>query len=191
MNTLTFEKVFYFVIFGVILAFLAYHALRHLKSIFVLGLKKLDEYVINNTGLDKEDFSVSLPTTPTLYVLNTTLGSAISFKPQDDATIKAYLCTIKNTTNQDAAIQLKMIKDIDGLTNEKGFIVIDLPELNKTDTYSVMIHPITETGKGLPSNVVYAYNKDDDPDAAFIETTSIDDNLDNYNFSVDITKNIY
>ena len=69
--------------------------------------------------------------------------------------------------------------------------MIDLPELNNTDVYSIVIKPITKEGTGIASNTVYAYKKDDDPDATFLETTPLDDNLDNYNFSSDITQKIY
>ena len=185
------ENVLYFIIFGIILVILAYYVLKHLKYMFILGLKKVDEYVLNKSGLDKEDFAVSIPNTPSLFVLNTSLGSAVSFKPIKDISIIAYLCTITNTSNQDTPIQLKTIKNIEGLTNEQGYIVIDLPELNNTDVYSIVIKPITKEGTGIASNTVYAYKKDDDTDATFLETTPLDDNLDNYNFSSDITQKIY
>ena len=185
------ESVLYFIVFGIILLILGFYVLKHLKAVFVLGLKKMDEHIVNKIGLDKEEFSVSMPNTPRLYVMNSSLGSAIAFKPEKDKSIMAYLCTIKNTTNIDAPIQLKVIKDTDSLLNENGFVVIDLKQLNETDNYSVAIHPVTKDGKGMASNLVYAYKKDDDHNTPMIETTSIDTNIDNYNFSTDITRNIH
>ena len=43
----------------------------------------------------------------------------------------------------------------------------------------------------MPSNMVYAYKQDDDIETKYLTTTPFDDNLDNYNFSTNITKNIY
>lgn len=185
------EGLLYFIVFGIILLVLGFYMLKHLKAVFVLGLKKLDEYVVNLNGLDKEEFAVSMPNTPRLYVMNSSLGSAIAFKPEQDDSIIAYLCTIKNTSNIDAPIQLKVIKDTESLLNKNGYVVIDLKQLNDEDNYSVAIHPVTKEGKGLSSNIVYAYKKDDDPNIPMLETTSIDTNLDNYNFSTAITKGIY
>jgi hypothetical protein len=185
------EGLLYSIIFGIILLILGFYVLKHLKALFLLGLKKLDEYVVNKSSLDQEDFAVSMPHTPRLYVMNSSLGSAIAFKPEQDESIMSYLCTIKNTTDIDAAVQIKVIKDTEPLLNENGYVVIDLQQLNDTDNYSIAIHPITKDGKGLASNLVYAYKKDDDLNTPMIETTSIDTNLDNYNFSTHITRNIH
>lgn len=185
------EGLLYFSIFGIILLILGFYMLKHLKALFILGLKKLDEYVVNKNGLDQEDFAVSIPNTPKLYVMNSSLGSAIAFKPEQDDSITAYLCTIKNTSTIDAPVQLKVIKDTDSLLNENGYVVVDLKQLNDEDNYSVAIHPVTKEGKGLASNMVYAYKKDDDLNTPMLETVSIDTNLDNYNFSTDITKKIH
>ena len=84
------ESILYFFVFGAILVTLLYYILKHFKSIFLIGLKNLDEYVINNKGLDKEEFAVSLPNSPKVFVLNTAMGSAISFKPVNDKSIKGY-----------------------------------------------------------------------------------------------------
>ena len=186
------ESLFYFIFFGAILLVLSYYILKHFKKVFVLGFKKFDEYLMDNTdSLDKETFAVSIPITPKLFVLNTSLGSAISFKPTQDKSIEGYLCMIKNTSNIDAPIQVKTITNIDRRTDESGFIVIDLDDLNDKDTYSIVIFPITDKGKGMPSNMVYAYKNDDDIETRYLTTTPFDDNLDNYNFSSNVTKNIY
>ena len=186
------ESIFYFVFFGIILITLAFFTLKHFRKIFVLGFNKLDSYLMENTNsLDKEPFAVSVPNTPRLFVLNTSLGSSISFKPTKDKSIKGYLCMIKNSSNIDAPIQMKTITDVKERIDNKGFIVIDLDELNDTDTFSIVLFPITEKGKGMPSNMVYAYKQDDNIETKYLTTTSFDDNLDNYNFSTNITKNIY
>ena len=186
------ESIIYFVLFGIILLVLAFYTLKHFRKIFVLGFNKLDSYLMENTNsLDKEPFAVSVPNTPRLFVLNTSLGSAISFKPLKDKSIKGYLCMIKNSSNIDAPVQMKTITNVKERTDNNGFIVIDLDEVNDTDTFSIVLFPITEKGKGMPSNMVYAYKQDDDIETKYLTTTPFDDNLDNYNFSTNITKNIY
>lgn len=186
------ESILYFIIFGIILLVLAFYIIKHFKKVFVLGFNKLDSYLMENTNsLDKETFAVSIPITPRLFVLNTSIGSAVSFKPTKDKTITGYLCMIRNTTNNEAPIQLKTITNIDAQTNQKGFIVIDLNDLNKKDTYNIVIFPITKDGKGMPSNMVYAYQQDDGIESQYLTTTPFDDNIDNYSFSTNITKNIY
>lgn len=187
------ESIFYFIFFGTILVVLAYYIAKHGRRILSIGFKKIDDYMMENSiSLDKEPFAVSLPNTPKLYVLNTSLGSAISFKPVDDLTVTGYLCMIKNTSNNDAPIHLKTITDIERATDSNGSIVLDLDELNEKDTYSIVVYPVTTDGeKGLPSNMVYAYRQDDDIETNYLTTTPFDDNLDNYNFSSNITKLIY
>lgn len=186
------ESIFYFIFFGTILLALAFYILKHFRKVFVLGFNTLDSYLMEQTNsLDKEPFAVSVPNTPRLFVLNTSLGSAISFKPSTDKSIKGYLCVIKNTNNINAPVQIKTITNVKDRIDNKGFIVIDLNELNDTATFSIVLFPITEKGKGMPSNMVYAYKQDDDIETKYLTTTPFDDNLDNYNFSTNITKNIY
>ena len=82
------ESIFYFIFFGTILLALAFYILKHFRKIFVLGFNTLDSYLMEQTNsLDKEPFAVSVPNTPRLFVLNTSLGSAISFKPSTDKSI--------------------------------------------------------------------------------------------------------
>lgn len=186
------ESIFYFIFYGIILLVLAYYILKHTKRILSIVFKKIDDYMMENSvSLEKEPFAVSIPNTPKLYVLNTSLGSAISFKPVNDKSINGYLCMIKNTSNIDDPIRLKTISDIHRAVDTKGFIVIDLDELNEKDTYSIVVYPITKEGKGMPSNMVYAYKQDDDIETQYLTTTPFDDNLDNYNFSSNITNPIY
>lgn len=187
------ESIFYFIFFGTLLVVLAYYIAKHGKRVLSIGFKRIDDYMMaNSISLDKEPFAVSIPNATKLYVLNTSLGSAISFKPIKDKSVTGYLCMIKNTSNNDAPIRLKTISDIERATDSNGFVVLDLDELNENDTYSIVVYPVTNDGeKGMPSNMVYAYRQDDDIETNYLTTTPFDDNLDNYNFSSNITKLIY
>lgn len=194
------ESVLYLIGFIFVFIILSRYIFKHLKYSFLYGLNQLDEYVINYKGLDKEDFADHLVTTPKLYVLNTVLGSVISFEHTDDRII-AYLCTIKNTSDVDAPQIMKIIKPQDEMSSENKFVIHDLKDIQGDDVYSVFIQPIIKDSKtketslqsedNFKSNVVYAYKKDEDPELKYLKTIPFDDNIENYNFSSDITKKVY
>ena len=180
------ENVVYILLFGAILSYLLFNILKHGKGIFVYGLQKLDDYVIYY-DLEKENFTVSLPSTPELKVNNSSFGSSIYFKVDEkERDIEGYICNIKNTTNADEPLTIKVLP-----RNSKDNFNIIYEEIKfneETDVYQVHIKPFTKATKdgksilGVTSNPVYVFSKAADEGPMIKNTISVSKSLDDLNF---------